>query len=287
MSRNWIFDLLILCIGNLLVAIAATYFVIPFDILTGGVAGLAIALKPFLPISETMINNGLVILLFILGYFVLGKSFAAKTLISSILYPLFVTILSQFPIQLDIPPLLASIYVGLLMGVGVGMVIRIGASTGGMDIPPLIMNQLTGIETSKFILLFDGATVALGLLNYPMESMLTGLISIFLSAFMVERIETSLGSSHSMMVQIISEQWQSISSTIQDRLERGVTIVPAYGGYKGDPKQMILVVIDRREYSDLLEIIDHFDKHSFVIATDANQVYGEGFKLSLTDKGKL
>lgn len=280
MKQNYLRDLVVIIFGNFLIAVAVQYFIIPFDILTGGVAGLAVALSPFLSIEPALLSNVLVVTLFFLGFLVLGKAFAIKTLFSSILYPLFVTLLGHFPITLDISPLLASIYTGLLAGVGVGIVIRVGASTGGMDIPPLIMNHFTSIETSKFILLFDFLTVVIGLMNYSIESMLTGLISVMLSSFMVDKIETSYGASRSLSIQIISESWQEINNQILQQLSRGSTILDIYGGYTREKKKMIMVIIDRREYQQLLDIIAQADKNAFVITSDTHQVHGEGFKLT-------
>ena len=284
MNKKYLKDFLYILVGNLCVAVAVQYFILPFDILTGGVAGLAVAISPFIPIIDVAtLSNILVVGLFILGYFVLGKEFAVKTVVSSILYPIFVTLLGYFPISLNIPPLLASIYTGLLVGVGVGIVIRVGASTGGMDIPPLILNHYTGRETSKFILLCDFLTVVVGLMNYPIESMLTGLISVFISAIVIERIETSYGASRSLQIQIISDHWQEINQAIQDDVQRGATIIDIYGGYKQEPRKMVVVVIDRREYKQVLDILEKVDKNAFVITSDTNQVHGEGFKLSYKD----
>lgn len=280
MKQNYLRDLVVIIFGNFLIAVAVQYFIIPFDILTGGVAGLAVALSPFLSIEPALLSNILVVTLFFLGFLILGKAFAIKTLLSSILYPLFVTLLGNFPVTLDIPPLLASIYTGLLAGVGVGIVIRVGASTGGMDIPPLIMNHFTSIETSKFILLFDFITVVIGLMNYSIESMLTGLISVMLSSFMVDKIETSYGASRSLSIQIISDYWQEINNQILQQLSRGSTILDICGGYTNEKKKMIMVIIDRREYQQLLDIIAQADKNAFVITSDTNQVHGEGFKLT-------
>lgn len=284
MKKKFLKDFMSIVIGNLCIAVAVQYFILPFDILTGGVAGLALALSPFIPfIDVATLSNILVVGFFILGFIVLGKEFAFKTLLSSILYPVFVTLLGYFPIALDIPPLLASIYTGILVGIGVGIVIRVGASTGGMDIPPLIMNHFTGIETSKFILLCDFLTVVLGLMNYPIESMLTGLISVFLSSIVIERIETSYGSSRSLEIQIISNNWQEINTALQYEVQRGTTILDVYGGYKQEKRKMIIVVIDRREYAQVLEVLERIDQNAFVITCDTNQVHGEGFKLSYKD----
>ena len=279
MQKKYLKELLIIAFGNFLLAVSVQYFILPFNILTGGVAGVAVAISPFIPLSQQIIIDILVVGLFLLGWMVLGKEFAIKTFLSSILYPIFVSILGFFPYTLDISPLLASIYSGILAGFGIGIVLREGASTGGMDIPPLILNYYTGIETSKFILLVDGLTCVLGLLNYPVESLLNGLISVFLSSMVINKIEVAHGSD-SLSVQIISSKWEEINKEVLKKINRGVSIVDVKGGYTMKTHKMLMVIIDKREYSTLLDILDTIDKSAFVITNPVQSVHGEGFKLT-------
>ena len=279
MQKKYLKELLIIAFGNFLLAVSVQYFILPFNILTGGVAGVSVAISPFIPLSQQIIIDILVVGLFLLGWMVLGKEFAIKTFLSSILYPIFVSILGFFPYTLDISPLLASIYSGILAGLGIGIVLREGASTGGMDIPPLILNYYTGIETSKFILLVDGLTCVLGLLNYPVESLLNGLISVFLSSMVINKIEVAHGSD-SLSVQIISSKWEEINKEVLKKINRGVSIVDVKGGYTMKTHKMLMVIIDKREYSTLLDILDTIDKSAFVITNPVQSVHGEGFKLT-------
>lgn len=279
MQKKYLKELLIIAFGNFLLAISVQYFILPFNILTGGVAGIAVALAPFIPVSQQIIIDVLVVGLFLLGWIVLGKEFAIKTFLSSILYPIFVSILGFFPYTLDITPLLASIYSGVIAGFGIGIVLREGASTGGMDIPPLILNYYTGIETSKFILLTDALTCVLGLLNYPIESLLNGLISVFLTSIVIAKIEVAHGS-ESLSVQIISSKWEEINKEVLKKINRGVSIVDVQGGYTMETHKMLIVIIDKREYSTLLDILDTIDKSAFVITNPVQSVHGEGFKLT-------
>lgn len=279
MQKKYLKELLIIAFGNFLLAISVQYFILPFNILTGGVAGIAVALAPFIPVSQQIIIDVLVVGLFLLGWIVLGKEFAIKTFLSSILYPIFVSILGFFPYTLDITPLLASIYSGVIAGFGIGIVLREGASTGGMDIPPLILNYYTGIETSKFILLTDALTCVLGLLNYPIESLLNGLISVFLTSIVIAKIEVAHGS-ESLSVQIISSKWEEINKEVLKKINRGVSIVDVQGGYTMETHKMLMVIIDKREYSTLLDILDTIDKSAFVITNPVQSVHGEGFKLT-------
>ena len=147
--RIKIVNSLIILLGNLLLAIGVQMFILPFSILSGGVAGVAVALYPLFHIDYEIIINSLIIVLFVIGWLVLGKEFAFKTILSSISYPIFLSVISPYLPTLELDPILASVYGGLVCGVGIGLVMRCGASTGGMDIPPLILNKLFNF---KFIL---------------------------------------------------------------------------------------------------------------------------------------
>lgn len=279
MRKKILKDFLIIALGNFLLAVSVSYFILPFNILTGGVAGVAVAIAPIVPLSQKFIINFLVIGLFLIGWLILGKEFAVKTALSSILYPIFIDILSLLPIPLDIPVLLASIYSGIIAGIGIGIVIRSGASTGGMDIPPLILNHFTGIETSKFIFMTDALTCLLGLMNYPLESLLNGLISVILTSMLINRIETAHGDD-SLQVEIISSKWEELRNEIFSELDRGVSIFDVQGGYTLEKRKMLMVVIDKREYSDLLKVLEKVDQQAFVITTHVQSVYGQGFRLT-------
>ena len=134
-------DIVWVVAGNAVLALAVSMFILPYDILSGGVAGIAVALQPLIPLPVTLMVNLLVVGLFILGACFLGKEFAMKTILSSLIYPVFLTFFSGRVPVLDLDPILASLYGGLLGGMGVGMALRTGASTGGMDIPPLIVHR--------------------------------------------------------------------------------------------------------------------------------------------------
>ena len=146
MSKNRIHDLIMIILGNFVVACSVSFFILPNNILTGGVAGVAVALHPVLPIDTVLMIDGLTIGLFILGALLLGKQFAMKSVISTIVYPVFVTGLSQvatmFPKDTFVmPAYVATIYAGVLVGIGLGLVFRVNSSTGGMDILALVLHK--------------------------------------------------------------------------------------------------------------------------------------------------
>lgn len=262
--------------GTFLLAVSVELFIIPFHILSGGVAGIAVALKPFLHMDETLLANILILGLLAVGAAVLGREFFVSTALSSLCYPLFTTLLSRVLQIPDIDPVLASFYGGLVGGIGIGTVIRAGASTGGMDIPPLIINKLTGIRVSSLVLVTDALTVLLGFAAYDLKAVLIGLISVFVSAYAINWSMT-VGGTVSKSVQIISDRWQEIIAGINDELDRGATIFDATGSYSGDPRKVVLCVVSQRQYSRLVEIVSEKDPRAFMITTDATDMHGEGF----------
>lgn len=274
--KNKIINWAIILLGNLILAIGVQMFILPFNILSGGVAGVAVALYPIFHIDYEIIINSLIIILFIIGWIVLGKEFALKTILSSISYPIFLTVITPFLPELKLDPILASVYAGLVCGVGIGLVMRCGASTGGMDIPPLILNKLFNFKVSTCVMFIDAATVVLGLVAYDLGAVLLGLVSVYCTSIAIDKV-LGFGGTSSKAVWIISDQYQQIIDKIHSTLDRGTTITNATGGYTNMPKKVVLCVVDANQYPLLINIINEFDNKAFVITTDANDVHGEGF----------
>ena len=262
--------------GNAVLALAVSMFILPYDILSGGVAGVAVALQPLIPLPVTLMVNLLVVGLFIVGACFLGKDFAMKTILSSLIYPVFLTFFSGRVPVLDLDPILASLYGGLLGGTGVGMALRTGASTGGMDIPPLIVHKLTHIEIAKLVLITDALTVLLGAFTYGLEAVLVGFVSVWASSVAIDKV-LMFGGQQAKAIQIISDQYEQIIERIHSELERGTTLIEAQGGFTCEKRKIILVVITKNQYPALMEMVTAIDKEAFVIANDTHEVKGFGF----------
>ncbi len=125
----------------------------------------------------------------------------------------------------------------------------------------------------------DALTCLLGLMNYPLEALLNGLISVILTSMVINKIETAHGDD-SLQVEIISSKWEELKQEIFNKLDRGVSIFNVQGGYTLEKRKMLMVIIDKREYSDLLEVLEKIDKQAFVITTHVQSVYGQGFRLT-------
>lgn len=267
-------------LGTAILAVSVEYFILPFSILSGGVAGIAVALNPFFHVNETLFANIAVVSLLVLGWVFLGRDFGINTLVSSLAYPVFTTLFSQFPIEIEIDPILAAVYAGLIGGFGIGIVIRTGASTGGMDIPPLILHKITGVKISTLVMITDALTVLLGVAAYGLSAALVGMISVFSTGVVMSKVlEVGRGST-AKSVQIITDKWEEMNEVITKDFNRGTTLIEASGGFTNESKKVILCVVSQREYSELIDTIRKVDDRSFVITTDAVDMHGEGFTYS-------
>lgn len=284
MKKNeFVKDIIFVVVGNLILAAGVSFFFVPNSILSGGVAGIAIAIEPVIHLQPNITIAILTVALFLVGAIFLGKGFMFKTALSSVIYPLFVSILSNFAGMIEITndPILASIYGGVFVGTGLGIVFRTGASTGGMDIPPLIIHKYTHIPVHTLVLIVDTLTVLLGMLIHGIEPALIGIISVWVSSVMVNKA-MMFGLHEAQSIMIISEKHQEILDEISKQLDRGATILEGHGGYTNEKRPVLMVVIFRKQFPVLNRIVEHIDPNAFVIVHDVNEVQGEGFTYSET-----
>ncbi len=274
--KHYLVESLSILVGNVLLAFGVSYFIIPNNILTGGVAGVAIALSPLLDISVENIITGLIVICFVLGYLFLGKGFALKTIASSILYPIIIKMLGQFNFQGNIDPLLASLYGGLVSGLGIGIVFRVGSSTGGMDVPPLILGKYTNIKTHSWMIIVDGLTILLGITTFGIEAALVGLISAYSMSKMVDVVQTLNGISMKQVF-IITDHVEAVLDVILVSIDRGATLFNAEGGYTQNPRKIIMTVLLTDQYAKLEKSVKEIDPEAFLIVSNATEVHGNGF----------
>lgn len=268
-------------LGNFLVACGTTFFILPNNILNGGTAGVAVALQPLFHIDTVWMTNALTVGLYGVGVIFLGKRFAMRSLISTICYPVFILLLNQYVNTLPrstfiMPAYLASIYSGLLLGVGLGLVFRVDASTGGMDVPALILHKYTQLSSGDAVMIVDIATVALGIYTYGLVPALIGILSVYISGAAINRTMT-LRSQAAKNVMIISDSWQVIKEVLLNEVDRGVTILEGHGGYTGNSRPVLMCVINQKQYPKLEQAVLHMDPHAFIIVNDVQEVKGYGF----------
>ena len=288
MNRNRlkkiIIDILVILTGNLCIALAVAFFVIPNKLLVGGTAGIAVALNAFWAVPEEVVINVLVYSLFIAGAFVLGREFFLKTITSTLVYPVLLALATDLykiiPIEyITMDTLTSIICAGVLVGFGIGIVYRRNASTGGMDIIPLIINKYTGIPLHILVMAVDCFTVLLGVIAYGLQAAIYGVISVAICSFIIDKT-ILLGAKQTKQVQIISQESDAILERILQDLDRGCTIVESRGGYTNQKRDMLMVVVPINEYQRMIDVVHEMDSSAFVIVSDINEIRGRGFTLS-------
>lgn len=270
-------------LGNASIALAVAFFVIPNKLLVGGTAGIAVAVNAFCGIPEELVINVLIYTLFIAGAFVLGKAFFFKTITSTILYPILLAfagdLYEHVPKQyITMDTLTSIICAGLLIGFGLGVVYKRNASTGGMDIIPLIINKYTNIPLHLLVFMVDTLTVLLGMLAYGLQASIYGVISVVICSFVIDKT-ILLGTQQTKQIQIISQSSSEILKKILSDLDRGCTILDSRGGYTKEKRDMLLVVVPIGQYQQLIDIVHSIDSSAFVIVSDIREIRGRGFTL--------
>lgn len=266
-------QLVLIIIGLTLLAISLNMFFKPHQIAAGGVSGISILVEYTLniPAHVTVFTiNGIFLLL---GLVFLGKEFLLKTVVGSTLLPVIIDIVPETMAASD--TILSVIVGSTLVAVGVSILYKVGASSGGTTIPPMIFKKLFGLNTSIGLLVTDAIVVTLSLFIFGLESFLYAILTIVLTSLMMDYIDTGLNRKKALY--IISEHHEKISADILGIVSRGVTIVPTEGAYTHEQQKMLMVIVSDRDYRQVRAIIDEHDKNAFVVIYSVANVQGLGF----------
>ncbi len=288
-------NILLTVAGTLVLSFGTSVFILPFDLVSGGVSGISIVLDRIIPLEFLTVDLIVTIvtwLLFLVGFLVLGKSFAAKTLISTIIYPLGVSIfmrladpgflegffyLKGYTEYSDVALILATILGGACVGVGCAITFLGGGSTGGVDVIALTICKIfKRAKSSVVFFIIDATIVICGMFVIgDLVISLLGIFSAFISALMVDKV--FIGSTRSFIAQIISDKYEEINREIIERVDRGSTVIDVKGGYTGENKKMIMVSFTVNQYAEILNAINKHDKKAFVTIHRAHEINGEGW----------
>ncbi|ADL52402.1 YitT family protein [Clostridium cellulovorans] len=272
-------NILLILLGNTIYALAVTMFIIPNGLITGGTTGLALLFYHQANLPITAFVSVFNISMFILGAIFLGRSFALTTLISTFYYPFILGIFQKASFLGDMTSdhLLSTIYAGIMIGFSIGIVIKAGASTGGMDIPPLILNKKFGFSVSVVMYGLDFTILLSQMLFANKEQVLYGILLVFIYTVVLDKV-LLLGQSKTQ-VKIVSEKYQEINQMIIQRLDRGSTLIHAETGYCHKDNLVVLTVISNRELSKLNNLVLSIDPKAFMIINRVNEVKGRGFTI--------
>ncbi len=271
-------------LGNAILALGTAAFVVPNGLISGGVTGIGLILQRLfgLPVDiGVFVADGV---LFLLGAAVMGKAFAATIILSTIVYPTFFSLFGKIPFltSLTDDKLMAAIYAGLLMGAGIGLVIKVGGSTGGMDIPPIILHKLFGLSIPVMISVGDILLLLVQAFYSSTEQVLYGILVVMLTSIVIDKV-LIMGQKQTQ-VMVISPEYERINQAIHQKIDRGSTLIHATSGLEKQEQKVVLSVISNRQLNDLNELILQIDPQAFVIANEVNEVKGRGFTLSKLSK---
>ena len=275
LARTWASILF----GNALYSLAVALFLEPAGLITGGATGIALAIGRLtgLPVSGLLLFINLAMLVW--GWAVLGRAFALNTLASSILSPVFLGLfeglLAGRVLTEDI--FLCTVFSGLGIGVALGLVIRSGASTGGLDIPPLVLNKWFKLPVPATMLTFDIAVLLMQAVFSPVQQVLYGIVMVLIHTIVMDKM-LMLGASRTE-VKIVSSQSDAICAAILAQLDRGVTILHGEGGYTHEPSAVLLSIVSNRELPRLEKLAHSIDPTCFLIVSHVTEVSGRGFSL--------
>ncbi len=286
--KKFVLYCLIILVGNALAAAGAAFFIEPNKLVMGGTTGVGIFVRNMLEktgtasedLTKWIVNITVYtanIILFAIGAFLLGKRFAASTLAGTLLYPSFMSLYKLInkgePIVND--TILAVIIGALIFGLGVAMVVRVGASTGGTDIPPLIFHKFFGLPVSVTMWFLDASIVLLQLFATSVEHVLYGIVICLISSLVIEKL-SPIGLKKTQ-VKIVSKKYRAIREMILGELNRGVTVLFGQTGYLKEKCHVLLTIVSNRELVKLKNKVQEIDPEAFMTISVVSEVRGRGF----------
>ncbi len=272
-----IFSLLMVILGNIIYACSVKFFVIPANLMSCGTTGIAMVVNHLtdIPISVFIFVFNMVMLT--LGWVILGRQFAMTTILSSLFYPIALEVLNQIfgDVLITEDVLLNTIFGGIGLGISLGTVLRAGASTGGMDIPPLILKKYFHIPVSASLWVFDFCILLSQTFFHPLEDLLHGVLLIIVISITLNKVML-LGTSRTE-VKIVSEKHEQIRQAILSKVDRGVTMLHGQGGYARKETEVILSIVSNYELPKIQQLAREIDPNCFMIISQVTEVWGRGF----------
>jgi uncharacterized membrane-anchored protein YitT (DUF2179 family) len=275
--------IVILLTGSLIFAMGINYFAIPSNLAEGGFTGISLLLFYLFGFSPGLVILLLNIPLLFVGYKVFGKQSFIYTILGIDSSSFFLEITKNIVTWFGPPPedtLLCTLYTGVLVGIGLGLIFRTGGTTGGVDIIARLVNKFYGWSIGRTMLMFDFGVILSSVFIIGLDMAMYTLVSVFISARVIDFVIEGLNASKA--VTIVSNRPQELAGTIVKKMNRGVTILTGRGGYTGKTREVLYVVVGRNELPKLKQIVHQIDPLAFVVVNDARDVLGEGFSYEKT-----
>lgn len=262
-------------LGSLVGAVAYPLFLVPNHIAPGGLTGLATVIHFLVGFPVGLTSFLLNVPLFVVGYRAMGRVFVLRSFVATVVFSLLIDLIPLPPMTQN--PLLGAVFGGVLLGVGLGLILRGGATTGGSDmVARMVHSRFQHISVGAFLFFVDFCVVVMAGFVIEVEYALYALISIYLSSRLIDAVLEGLTSEKACYV--ISQRYEEVKEQIMAQLDRGVTLLNAQGGYSGQERPVLLCVLSSQEVGRLKAIVRALDKRAFVFISDAHEVLGEGFR---------
>jgi len=270
-------NLLMILAGNTLYALTVTLFLLPSNLMSSGTTGIALVVNHLSGLSISTFVLIFNIFMLVMGLLFIGKKFVMTTIVSSLYYPMILKVFENLLTDVFITDnmILNTVYSGIGIGLSLGIVMRAGASTGGMDIPPLILNKYFKIPVSVTLWVFDFIILTAQIFYHPVEDLLYGIILILTTSIMLDKMML-LGTTKTE-IKIISAHIEDIRQGILSELDRGVTLLNAESGYMKNETQVILSVVSNYELVKVQKLVRAIDPDCFMIVNRVSEVWGRGF----------
>ena len=267
-------DYALIVLGTFLAALSLPLFFLPYDIAPGGISGISTVLASVLPLSVGLISFALNVPLFLIGWRTVGWRFAVRSFIAMSLMSLFIDLVPVRDVSGNV--MLASVFGGVLLGVGLGLVVRAGATTGGTDMAAkMIHSRVAFLPIAAILFLIDGLVVAVAALAFGLQAALWALIALFVSSQAMDSVIK--GFNTAMQFMIISRDAEEIVRRIHTEIDRGCTRLMAEGTYSRLPVGTLLCVVSRTEAPRLKKLVAEVDPQAFVTVCNVHEALGEGF----------
>ena len=282
MSKNWkkyVSTVAGVLSGNAILAFTVAAFIVPNGIIMGGATGIGLAISHYLPVSLSTIIFALNAVLFVVGALVLGKKFAVATIASTFIYPTFLSVMQKIPgiDSLTDNVLLSTLYAGLLVGLGIGLIVRVGSSTGGTDIVALVFNKWFHLPVAALLYVVDFLILGSQIFFSDTEQIMYGILALMMYTVILNKVML-MGQSQIQLF-IISDSYDEIRQRMLEELDAGVTMLHIETGYGKENKKGVLCVIPNRKLYSVKEMIHEIDEKAFITITQINEVRGRGFSM--------
>jgi len=276
LTGRLLFDVVLILAGSLCMALSVDIFLNPNNVVPGGFTALAMFANRLWgwPVGTTLFVMNLPFLF--IGMRVLGVQFGPKTLFAAAASALAIDWLAPLVPTVQGEPLLYTLYGGLLYGLGMGLVFRANATTGGTEIPAKLLEHFRGIRMSSSLLAMDAVVLALAAFFFGLAPALYALIAAWVMARVIDALETGLTAGNTAF--IITRNPAAVCAGVLEALNRGVTILRGEGAYTGDERTVLFTAVNRRQVPELRAIVRQADPDAFVVLSPSNEVLGEGFK---------